>query len=200
MEQPADLPPDGRHYRYEDIEVRPPSGSTAGGSMQKINPRARKLDWNLITTASRRLGTQGEQFIVRMGRTRAPSVSDTLGERRSGSPEDRCRRRVKESMPRSRLSDVCPIRDISAYILRGRCSADFKEGAGKTSTEMLDTVRPSRKKPAGRSKQPLSVRPASLYGWSINENSPPTSDPGPSDRVANKEGTSHPAPTLDGGS
>jgi hypothetical protein len=86
---PVDTPPDGARFVLADIEVRPPR-PVERGAKRPVKPV--KTDWSVVTAHSRKLGEQGERFVLDLECRRLRDagkvdlegkvewVSDTLGD------------------------------------------------------------------------------------------------------------------------
>ncbi len=64
---PVDAPPDGSKFVMADIEVPPPQPTEA---RRKSPIKAFKTDWGAVTAHSRKLGEQGERFVLELERRR----------------------------------------------------------------------------------------------------------------------------------
>ena len=57
-------PPDGSQFRIADIEVSPPVVTTQKVGTVGLEPIGRRTDWERADAISRKLGKQGEQFVL----------------------------------------------------------------------------------------------------------------------------------------
>jgi hypothetical protein len=63
----VDAPPDGSQFKLQDIEVPPPPPPPAAG---RSTVKPAKVDWSEVNAYSRKLGEQGERFVLDLEKRR----------------------------------------------------------------------------------------------------------------------------------